>query len=72
MGNCFSFCLKKQETDQQDSHNSNIMAKDVVYETTPFDGQKPGTSGIPFELELVCLITRIKKESQSVYAKKLY
>jgi hypothetical protein len=45
MGNRFSFCSKKNEADEEDSNYSIIMAKDVVYQTTPFDGQKPGTSG---------------------------
>ena len=47
MGNRFSFCSKKPEADQEDSNYSIIMAKNVVYQTTPFDGQKPGTSGQP-------------------------
>ena len=45
MGNILCFCSKQLEADQGDSKNT--MAKDVVYQTTPFDGQKPGTSGNP-------------------------
>ena len=43
MGNILSFCSKQPEADQEDSENT--MAKEVVYQTIPFDGQKPGTSG---------------------------
>jgi hypothetical protein len=45
MGSLLSFCSNQIEADQEESKQSNIMAKDVIYQTTPFDGQKPGTSG---------------------------
>jgi hypothetical protein len=43
MGNILAFCSKQLEADREDS--GNTMANHVVYQTTPFDGQKPGTSG---------------------------
>ena len=45
MGNVISLCVKKGETDQELPGQPKKMAKDAVYETTPFEGQKPGTSG---------------------------
>lgn len=45
MGNIISLCVKKNDTDQEHSEQSKKMAKDAVYETIPFEGQKPGTSG---------------------------
>ena len=73
MGNIISLCVKKSETDQEHSEQSKKMAKDTVYETTPFDGQKPGTSGkLPVTTKNVYLICRIEKESQGVYAEELH
>ena len=73
MGNIISLCVKKSETDQEHSEQSKKMAKDAVYETTPFDGQKPGTSGkLPLTRECVYLICRIEKEGQGVYAEELH
>jgi len=73
MGNIISLCVKKSETDQEHSEQSKKMAKDTVYETTRFDGQKPGTSGkLPVTIENVYLICRIEKESQGVYAEELH
>ena len=73
MGNIISLCVKKSETDQEHSEQSKKMAKDAVYETTTFDGQKPGTSGkLPVTIENVPLICRIEKESQGVYAEELH
>ena len=45
MGNRFSLCSRKTATDDQDPNHPSTMAKEVVYQTTPFEGQKPGTSG---------------------------
>jgi hypothetical protein len=73
MGNIISLCVKKSETDQEHSEQSKKMAKDTVYETTRFDGQKPGTSGkLLVTREHVYLICRIEKESQGVYAEELH
>ena len=52
MGNLFSSCSKKPEADQEGPIHSINMAKDVVYQTTPFEGQKPGTSGNILEHEI--------------------
>jgi hypothetical protein len=45
MGNLFSLCFKKNQTDHEETNLSGNMAKVAVYQTTPFEGQKPGTSG---------------------------
>ena len=71
MGNIISLCGKKSETDGEHSGQSRNMANDAVYETTPFEGQKPGTSGMPPH-QKACLIRRIEKESQGVYAEELH
>jgi ABC-type iron transport system FetAB permease component len=46
MGNRFSLCFKTRQTDHEETNQLGNMAKDAVYQTTPFEGQKPGTSGI--------------------------
>lgn len=72
MGNCYSLCSYKHQTDQEDPKYSITMAKEVVYQTSPFDGQKPGTSGIQSLQWIVLWPKRLEKESQGVYAKELY
>ena len=72
MGNCFSLCSSKTETDQENTQNPITMTKEVVYQTTPYEGQKPGTSGNIRMMSSLCLLYRIEKESQGVYAKELH
>ena len=45
MGNLLSLCFGKSKADHEEAKLSGNMAKDAVYQTTPFEGQKPGTSG---------------------------
>jgi len=47
------------------------MTNTLVCQTTPFDGQKPGTSGTT-QSALGLSKPRIEKESQGVYAKELH
>ena len=71
MGNIISLCVKKGDTDQETSGQSKKMAKDAVYDTTPFEGQKPGTSGKnPWrrnESDFVGLRKRVKVFMQKNY-----
>lgn len=69
MGNRFSLCYRTIETDNEEEERYGTMTKDVVCETTPFEGQKPGTSG---KATSITLIQRFEKEGQSVYAEALH
>ena len=70
MGNRFSLCFKRPQTDREEDVHSQNMGKDVVYQTTPFDGQKPGTSGK--HSPWLCLTWRFEEEGQGVYAEALH
>ena len=50
MGNCTSLWFNNVETNHEANKNSATMVKDVVHKTTPFDGQKPGTSGNNYKM----------------------
>ena len=70
MGNIITLCVKKSETDQEHSERSGEMATNAVYETSPFEGQKPGTSGRPCDWDcawFVGLRKRVKVFMQKNY-----
>ena len=71
MGIRFSLCSAKKETDHEESKPSTTMTKEIVIQTSPFEGQKPGTSGIQSRHD-VTDGNRIEKEGQGVYAKALH
>jgi hypothetical protein len=71
MGNFLSLCFRKSKADHEEAKLSGNMAKDAVYQTTPFEGQKPGTSGTSTD-KCMCLTCRIEEEGQGVYAEELH
>ena len=69
MGNCFS--SKKTLADQEDSPRTNSPSMSIVTkETTPFEGQKPGTSGILPNQSTSN--RRFEKESKDFHAEELH
>jgi len=65
-----SLCSKSRHTDPQET-DTRPMANILLCQTTPFGGQKPGTSGTT-QIADRFPNARIEEEGQGVYAKELH
>jgi len=63
-------CSKSRHTDPQET-DTRPMTNTLVCQTTPYDGQKPGTSGTT-QLADGLPKPRIEEKGQGVYAKELH